>query len=418
MTKTQISELYVSIFNRASEKSGSENWLNSGYNTDATAMANAMLDTDAAKEYFGASLDSDAAFVEHIYANTLNKAGADVDAAGKAGWVEFLETGSSRGEMVTLLIEAVKEYEVGGSKYDDADQATKDAAQQFANRVEVSDYTAETLDTIAVEDIDSTLSFDGALDVTADDATVAAAEAKVAAAANPEVEGSTYELTAGTDKGADFTGTDDNDTFDASLVQTEFTGAVANSLSTADKLDGGAGTDTLNAELVRQFSFNGDVSEVSPTTKDIEIVEFNAQDTTSIVNNAVVQNTITVDAEKMIGVDSIGSYYSDGDLVIENVNTLTNSGEMSDARNTEALTITMDHTDNMNSDGDASDLTVYFDEDYLLAGKTTSTSQANYWLLDQDATDYDTMPLENIERSGVTLTIDGVAYTIEMDADT
>ncbi|MGB3751456.1 MAG: hypothetical protein WA945_07790, partial [Arcobacteraceae bacterium] len=114
----------------------------------------------------------------------------------------------------------------------------------------------------------------------------------------------------------------------------------------------------------------------------------------------------------MDGLNSIGSLQSDGDLVIDNLTTLTDSGDFADARNTEALTITMDHTEV------DSDLTVYFDEDYLLAGKTTSTSQANYWLLDQDATDYDTMPLENIERSGVTLTIDGVAYTIEMDADT
>jgi len=64
----------------------------------------------------------------------------------------------------------------------------------------------------------------------------------------------------------------------------------------------------------------------------------------------------------MIGVDSIGSYYSDGDLVIENLNTLDNDGSI---RNTNELTITMNHTDNFNSDEDASDLTVYFDEDYL-----------------------------------------------------
>jgi hypothetical protein len=53
---------------------------------------------------------------------------------------------------------------------------------------------------------------------------------------------------------------------------------------------------------------------------------------------------------------------SDGDLIIENLTTLESNGNM---RLTKEMTITMDHTDNFNSDNDASDLTVYFDEDYL-----------------------------------------------------
>lgn len=226
LTKTQISELYVSIFNRASEKSGSSNWLNSGYNTDATTMANAMLETDAAKEYFGTSLDSNAAFVEHIYANTLNKGGADVDAAGKAGWVEFLETGATRGEMVAKMIEAIKEYQVGGAKYETADQATKDAAQQFENRVKVSDYTADTLETIAVSEIDSTLSFGGALIVTADPDTVKAAEKSVQALT---IDGDTFTLTTGTDS---FVGTALNDLFTAANGTLQTADTILDSSST------------------------------------------------------------------------------------------------------------------------------------------------------------------------------------------
>ncbi len=59
------------------------------------------------------------------------------------------------------------------------DTATVAAAQQFTNRVAVSDYTADTLETVAVEDIDSTLSFATALTVTDDMDTVTAAEAVV-----------------------------------------------------------------------------------------------------------------------------------------------------------------------------------------------------------------------------------------------
>lgn len=238
LTKTQISELYVSIFNRASEKSGSQNWLNSGYNTDAKTMANAMLATDAAKTYFGTSLDSNAAFVEHIYANTLNKGGATVDAAGKAGWVEFLETGKSKGEMVAKMIEAIKEYQVGGAKYATADQTTKDAAQQFANRVEVSDYTADTLETIAVSDINSTLSFSSALTVTANPATVETAKKSVQALT---IDGTTFSLTASA-TGDTFIGTEKSDLFNATTL---------NSLQNNDVLLDSTTTDSdiLNAAV-------------------------------------------------------------------------------------------------------------------------------------------------------------------------
>ena len=63
------------------------------------------------------------------------------------------------------------------------DTATVAAAQQFTNRVAVSDYTADTLETVAVEDIDSTLSFATALTVTDDVATVTTAQAAIVEAA-------------------------------------------------------------------------------------------------------------------------------------------------------------------------------------------------------------------------------------------
>ena len=52
MTTTEISELYVSIFNRASEKSGNDYW--AGLNLTAAEIADAMLATSDAQAYFGA----------------------------------------------------------------------------------------------------------------------------------------------------------------------------------------------------------------------------------------------------------------------------------------------------------------------------------------------------------------------------
>lgn len=290
LTKTQISELYVSIFNRASEKSGSQNWLNSGYNTDATTMANAMLATDAAKTYFGTSLLTDKAFVDHIYKNTLNK-GEGVDEAGKAGWVEFLATGASRGEMVAKMIEAIKEYQVGGAKYATADQTTKDAAQQFANRVKVSDYTADTLETIAVSEIDSKLSFSSALTVTANPATVETAKKSVQALT---IDGKTFTLTTSADT---FVGTAGNDTVTGTVAATGTTYTNADVIIDQSSTD----NDTLNLTTNAAITFG--------TVSGIENVNI-----TTAMTGALAQSAANLSGVKVLTItrDDMASGSIDG----------------------------------------------------------------------------------------------------------
>lgn len=55
LTKTQISKLYVAIFGRASEGEGNIFWQQQ--NGDISTIANEMLNTQAAKDYFGATLN-------------------------------------------------------------------------------------------------------------------------------------------------------------------------------------------------------------------------------------------------------------------------------------------------------------------------------------------------------------------------
>ena len=203
-------------------------------------------------------------------------------------------------------------------------------------------------------------------------------------ALNAEVvnEDSIY-LTSSTDRGGEFDGTADSDTFLAYIEQNSFTGGVSNSLSSADVLDGGASTDSLYAEIVPEFfGATGDNQiDIQARTTSIENIAFEARDSGSNDGDVILDgndnlvtvnlnDVVTVDAKSMFGIEKIGSKNSDGDLVIENLTTLADDGET--IRHTSEMTITMDHTDNMNSDVDASDLTVYFDEDYL--NTTTSTS--------------------------------------------
>jgi len=134
LTKTEVSELYVAIFNRASEGSGNTNWQNQ--NLSMAETANLMLDSGDAKKYFGDSFNDNKAFIEHIYLNTLGKT-AEQDPDGIQNWVNALNGGMDRGELISKMIDAINTYS------DSTDPVTKNAFDQFQHRVNISDYTAD-----------------------------------------------------------------------------------------------------------------------------------------------------------------------------------------------------------------------------------------------------------------------------------
>ena len=222
LTQTEVSQLYVSIFGRASEGEGNTYWQTD--QADMVSTANVMLDTEAAQEYFGDTLNDNEAFIEHIYENTLGKTITD-DPDGIAYWVAELEGGKTKGEVVVALITAAQSTANAGAAQD-----------QFNNKVAVSNYAADNLS--AFTDTDTFAAFiDG---VTDDPATVTAAQVEINEAIPPSP-GETFKLTNSIDY---MTGTDNDDLFDA-LVN-EFGTATFNS---ADNIDGGSGNDTLVAEL-------------------------------------------------------------------------------------------------------------------------------------------------------------------------
>jgi hypothetical protein len=336
VTKLEVTELYVATFNRAPDATGLNFWVNSGATIEEIAEIFFML-PETQNKYPEGTTDEE--FVTTIYQNVF---GRDPEADGLAFWVGEggLGGGVPRSEMILTVI--------GGAQGTDADV--------LANKTEVGLYYADELgiDTPAGEPF----LLDG---VTDDEATVVAAKAAadelVVPVEPPVVPGDSFMLTSSSDF---ITGTAGNDFFDAPIVQIPYTGGVSNSLSTADRLDGGAGWDTLHAELVPEFwGWDGyDEVQVQPRTQNIQEVKL------EVVSHDL--GDVVVDAKKMLDVVKIGSYYSDGDLVIHNLTTKTSDGGV---RNTEDITITMDHTDNFNSDGDASDLKVLFDDNYLLSGE-------------------------------------------------
>lgn len=167
LTQTEVSQLYVSIFGRASEGEGNQFWQNS---TNLTTAATQMLETSAAISYFGTAISSNQDFIEHIYLNTLNKSVTD-DSEGISFWVNSLDKGLSRGFVVSELISAINDSANSG-----------DAQDQFNNRVEVSNYTANTINE-APSDYATSLSFNSGLTVTSDSTTIQSAKVNVDLAA-------------------------------------------------------------------------------------------------------------------------------------------------------------------------------------------------------------------------------------------
>ncbi len=156
LTQTEVSQLYVSLLGRSSEGNGNIFWMNA---TDMEQAASSMLDCKAVKSYFGTALDSNQAFIEHIYLNTLGKTYTE-DKTGVDFWVSALNSGLSKGVIVTSLINALQSPDSAGA-----------AQNRFNNTVEVSNYCA---DMVAVcTDPDTFAGF--ITNVTDDDATITTA---------------------------------------------------------------------------------------------------------------------------------------------------------------------------------------------------------------------------------------------------
>ena len=181
LTQIQVSQLYVCIFGRASEGEGNTYWQTDQDTMAATASV--MLATDDAKTYFGTSLDADQAFIEYIYENTLGKT-YEQDPEGVDYWVTQLTEGTSRGQVVADMITAAQTTDNAGAAQD-----------QFNNRVDVSNHSADTIATADVSDLSAFIEFISS--VTDDEQTVEDAKAAVDAYALPESFNLTVESAAG-----------------------------------------------------------------------------------------------------------------------------------------------------------------------------------------------------------------------------
>ncbi|MGC1504184.1 MAG: DUF4214 domain-containing protein, partial [Sulfitobacter sp.] len=373
-----ITAVYIGYYDRAADSAGLNFWENALANTslglnDIATDFSTQTETLGVHPFFSdPSSVSAAAFITSVYLNLFNR---EPDAAGLEFWSGELANGTTPvGEIILAIIAGATNVNGG----------TQDATT-ILNKIEVGvDWTnaAEAASIDYPNNAAAQASAKSIIDgVTSDASTVVAAKATTDGFFAPgPVTGETLSLTSSTDV---LTGTADDDQFNAYIQQNPFAGGVSNSLSSADRLDGGAGNDSLYAELSKEFlgvsGENSQATDIQPRIANIETISIEARDDTQDGANA--DDTIIVDAKHITDHVEIGSTFSDGDLKIENVTTLTSGGAY---RNTSDITVAMDHTDNFNSDGDASDLTVLFDNDYLLSGQS-SEGKAFYFILDEEA---------------------------------
>ncbi|MBS7348898.1 MAG: hypothetical protein KIG95_01800, partial [Comamonas sp.] len=352
-------------------------------------------------------------FATKLIENVVGEsAGAEAKAAAVADVVGALNSGISKGDVVYTLFENLSNKPADSASWGKT-------ATMLSNKAEVAKFFTEDV-LVASKDLSEL----GGLiaNVTNDRATVQAAKDGQADT------NKTFTLTTGQDNLAGTTG---NDTFIANIAQ-NVNGEQTNTLGTGDTLKGGAGTDTLKATVQAASALNaGPSTAIRPSTNSVENIEITA------LGGARNWQAVTVDAAELKGVNKIGSVQSNTDLTIYNMTTRTNNSgdgvkdeDYSNRKVTESVTIVYDHSAPTNtSTGAAADLTVLFDNDYLVCGADL-TSQAHFYLLDQDAELQiqtgqrpnkwpdrelnDDQRLADINVNGLRFSVDDVEYAIEM----
>lgn len=235
------------------------------------------------------------------------------------------------------------------------------------------------------------------------------------------VEGDEIFLTANTDAGGVFNGTAGDDMFIADLNQVN--GLQVNTLGTGDRLGNQTndlgGYDVLEAQLTRGSTYGDGNAAIQPRLNGVNEVKIEALQSDLPNNNyyddyyvSEVSNgnntQVYVNAKDIRGHDEIWSWRSDADLTVLDVTTVLANGGHDNAKNTGDITIGMGYTGSDNTKWNASDMSVYFDPDYLLSGQTAQ-SAAYFFLLDEDAdlAHRGTDLLERINVDGLRFRVDG-----------
>jgi len=186
------------------------------------------------------------------------------------------------------------------------------------------------------------------------------------------------------------TGTSGNDTFNAYIFNN------SNTLQSGDMINGGAGTDTLFADMGNSQSF-----AVTPITTGVENIVIRGQSRSFDTgdNNVAGAGRVLIDAERISGELRYESNNSRADVMIEDV-------RIAPSQITKDITIAF-----VQSDPGNVDFGVYFDQPSLIANRTTS-SQLILEVLDTRSTAAGLNPLLESPYDGVSFSVNGALVAL------
>lgn len=193
-------------------------------------------------------------------------------------------------------------------------------------------------------------------------------------------------------------GTPGDDVFTAYIYDTQ------NSLQSADRIDGGAGNDTLFADMGASQGF-----AVTPITTGVENIVIRAQSTAldGADNNVAGTGRVQIDAERINGATRFESNNSRADVIIEDVRILP-------SQITKDITVAW-----VESDPGHVDYGVYFDQ-YSLRNQTSASSSINLQIMDTGAAARGEAPLKDSNYRAFTFTVTppgSTARTVTLGSD-
>jgi hypothetical protein len=198
------------------------------------------------------------------------------------------------------------------------------------------------------------------------------------------------------------TGTDANDIFNAFIFNN------SNTLQSGDQIDGGAGMDTLFADIGDSQNF-----AITPDTNSVEKLQVRAQAVSTDSNENNMSNGVQIDAERMKGTDWYETNNSRSDVTIEDVRILrTDAYGDSSNQITQDVTVAMVSTDPGNVD-----LGVYFDQHSLVNEGDSLSNSITLTIGNQvEEVDFDAAaPLKDVPYTNVGFLVNGEQVVLALD---
>nr|WP_315484493.1 SwmB domain-containing protein [uncultured Undibacterium sp.] len=313
--RTQVTELYVSLFGRAPERDGLAFWVGK---LDAGAtyaqIAQQMFDVEPARAYYPASSTREE-LVAKFYSNVLGRTG---DAEGVKFWTgKFDAAGKvTVGDVFAQIIAAVKGYT-------GTDAAALDSKALFMNKVAVGEYYGFTLNSNDIAGATAIMA-----NVTKDPASVDVAKGG---------QGNNPVLTNGTDKVSGVN-------FISEQVYTPDGSKRINSLQDEDQLTGtqtgAAANNTLTATLGNANDNGGTV--ITPKLTNIQTVNvaFTGSSSTTVSNSAVTALDVQdATGMKAVNITRVASAAGTNNGRIENIKSVLDTMSIASTNANQAGTV-------------------------------------------------------------------------------